>query len=174
MYIDNLIVAILSSILFLITYLYVFKSFQQITGWFLSFIVGLILVLMLGFVFTMIRFWHTPKRKINQDSDYIISPADGNIIYVKKLQKNTIPIAVKGGKLSKLEELTKTPILNDSFWLIGINMTPFDVHKNCAPISGKILLNQHTPGKFLSLKLFDSETENERNTLVIQNEALQV
>lgn len=173
MYIDNLIVIILSSILFLIAYLYVFKSFQNI-GWFLSIIVGQMLVLMIGFALTMIRFWRTPKRKINQDSDYIVSPADGNIIYLKKLHGNTIPIAVKGGKLSKLEELTKTSILNDSFWLIGINMTPFDVHKNCAPISGKILLNQHTPGKFLSLKHFDSETDNERNTLVIQNEAIQV
>ena len=49
-------------------------------------------------------------------------------------------------------------------------MTPFDVHKNAAPISGKVILNLSRKGKFLSLKLPESDAENERHTLVIQNE----
>jgi phosphatidylserine decarboxylase len=122
----------------------------------------------------MIRFWRTPRRKINPDDKLIASPADGNIIYIKKLEKDETPISVKGNKIQKLEELTKTDLLKKPCWLIGINMTPFDVHKNCSPINGKITLQKHTNGKFLSLKAFESETENERNTFIVENKNIQV
>jgi phosphatidylserine decarboxylase len=49
-------------------------------------------------------------------------------------------------------------------------MTPFDVHKNCAPVSGRIVLNKHINGEFLSLKHPEAILRNERNTLVIQTE----
>ena len=53
-------------------------------------------------------------------------------------------------------------------------MTPFDVHKNCSPIAGKIILNKHIPGKFLSLKEPKAIIENERNTLVIKNDHITI
>ena len=53
-------------------------------------------------------------------------------------------------------------------------MTPFDVHKNCAPISGEIILNRHFSGKFLSLKDEASRVENERNTYVLANDTVKV
>lgn len=49
-------------------------------------------------------------------------------------------------------------------------MTPWDVHKNCSPIDGKIILNKHTDGSFLSLKNFNAITRNERNTYVIKGD----
>ena len=73
-----------------------------------------------------------------------------------------------------MDELTKTDLLKTPCWLIGINMTPFDVHKNAAPINGKIILNQTRKGKFFSLKGLESETENERHTLVIQNQKITI
>jgi len=76
--------------------------------------------------------------------------------------------------LSKLNELTKTDLVKTPCWLIGINMTPFDVHKNCSPIDGKIILSKHIPGVFHSLKDFLSMTENERHTFVIKNNGLTV
>ena len=45
-------------------------------------------------------------------------------------------------------------------------MTLFDVHVNRAPIAGKVILNRHVAGKFLSLKDNAAMTENERNTMV--------
>lgn len=123
---------------------------------------------------TMIRFWHTPKRVVTAGPNEIISPADGNVLYIKQIESGETPISVKNGKLNHLEELTKTNLLTSPCWLIGINMTPWDVHKNCAPINGKVILNKHTKGAFLSLKLFDALTMNERNTYVIENEQLTV
>ena len=39
-------------------------------------------------------------------------------------------------------------VLNEPYWLIGISVSPFDVHKNAAPISGEIVLNKHFNGKY--------------------------
>jgi phosphatidylserine decarboxylase len=122
----------------------------------------------------MIRFWRIPVRHSNSDPDSILSPADGKIIYIKQIETDQEAISVKKGRISRLAELTKTNLLTAPCWLIGINMTPFDVHKNAAPISGKIVLNLSRRGKFLSLKSPVSETENERHTLVIQNDKVQV
>ena len=136
----------------------------------------LIPILVLGFSFslTMIRFWRTPNRKLNAKPNEIVSPADGNVLYIKKIEKGETPISIKKGLEASLVEVTQTNILETPCWLIGINMTPFDVHKNCAPISGKIILNKHIAGMFLSLKDPKALISNERNTLVIQNDKFSV
>jgi phosphatidylserine decarboxylase len=128
----------------------------------------------LAFGYTMIRFWRTPIRKVKALEDEIISPADGNVIYIKKIEAGDTPVSIKNGSSFRLNELTKTNLLDTPCWLIGINMTPFDVHKNCSPINGKIILTEHFNGKFLSLKETDALVENERNTYVIENEKLKI
>ena len=139
-----------------------------------AFVLNAGLVVGVAFAITMIRFWRTPTRQAKARDTDIISPADGNVIYVEKIEAGEVPISVKGNTLSKLDELTKTNILEGPCWLIGINMTPFDVHKNCAPIPGRVILNQHFDGKFLSLKLGEALKENERNTMVFDNDGLKV
>ena len=127
------------------------------------------LVLGIAFCLTMIRFWRTPTRRISAKDNEIVCPADGNVIYITRVEAGSVPVSIKGKNLSRLEELTKTDLLDKPCWLVGINMTPFDVHKNCAPIDGQIILNQHFNGKFLSLKDSTAISENERNTYVISN-----
>ncbi len=144
-------------------------------GWeAINFLVLPAIVVGIAFTFTMIRFWRTPRRDIRARSNEIVSPADGNVIYITRVEAGEIPVSIKGHRYSRLEELTKTDILDKPCWLVGINMTPFDVHKNCAPIDGKILLNRHFDGSFLSLKEPKALTENERNTYVIGNDSLKV
>lgn len=138
------------------------------------YLLNLILVVGLAFAITMVRFWRTPTRVTEALETDIISPADGNVIYVEKVEAGEIPVSIKGNTYSKLDELTKTNILEGPCWLIGINMTPFDVHKNCAPIPGKVILNRHFDGKFLSLKLGEALKENERNTMVFEHEGMKV
>lgn len=118
---------------------------------------------------TMLRFYRTPFRNTNMKSGGIVSPADGNIIYIKRIDSGKIPISVKNGRRATLNEFVNTGILDYPCWLIGINMTPFDVHRNCAPVDGRILLNRHYDGEFLSLKHQDALARNERNTIVIDN-----
>jgi phosphatidylserine decarboxylase len=173
-YIDNIYVIILCFLLTYISYTFLFSTFNFYLQFILSIILGGILVISIGYSMTMLRFWRTPKRKISATDSEIVSPADGNVIYIKKIEANTLPVSIKNGKLNNINELTKTDLLRTPCWLIGINMTPWDVHKNCAPVNGKIILNQHTKGKFLSLKKFESNIENERNTYVIENEKLSI
>lgn len=117
-----------------------------------------------------LRFYRIPLRKTATEEGGIVSPADGNIIYIRSIASGEIPISVKNGRKATLSEFANTGILDYPCWLIGINMTPFDVHRNCAPIDGKILLNKHFDGEFLSLKHEEALARNERNTIVIDSE----
>lgn len=169
LYIDNIIVIILSTALS-----YGFSLILPQKLFYLSFLVIFSLIPTIAFSFTMVRFWRIPQRIIKASKNEIVSPADGRVIYIVEVDAGEIPVSIKGNIYSKLEELIKTDILESPYWLIGINMTPFDVHKNCAPIDGKIILNQHFKGSFYSLKDKKSLKENERNTYVIQGENLKV
>jgi len=160
LFIDNIIVALLSGLIDI----FIFRQSFILVYIFIPF-----LVLGFSFALTMIRFWRTPKRKPSGNINDIISSADGNVIYCKKVLEGHIPVSIKNGLEASLTELTGTDILKSSFWIIGINMTPFDVHKNCAPITGEIILNKHINGEFLSLKHPEASIRNERNTLVIKN-----
>jgi len=169
LYLDNPVAAALSAVI-----AYGVYRLQSSPGYLLP---GVLLIACVGgiaFLITMIRFWRTPRRKVTAGPGQVVSPADGNIIYIKELIYDECPVALKQHRFSKLEELVKTPLLNGHGLHIGINMTPFDVHKNCAPISGKIILNRHFSGKFFSLMNFRSQTENERNTYIIRNEEMEV
>lgn len=166
---DNVVVILLA---FLLSYLLLISL--PLDWFWIAFVVNAALVVGVGFGITMIRFWRTPTRKCDAPAEHIISPADGNVIYVEKIEAGQVPISVKGHTLAKLEELTKTKILDGPCWLIGINMTPFDVHKNCAPVPGKVILNRHFNGKFLSLKDPNALKENERQTIVFDNNGMKV
>ena len=54
--------------------------------------------------------------------------------------------------------------------IIGINMTPFDVHRNCSPVDGKIIFNKHINGSYLSLKNKNALKMNERNSVLLDTE----
>lgn len=121
-----------------------------------------------GLLLTMVRFFRFPLRKPVKDDNAIISPADGNIIYIKRIENGDIPMSTKEGVTATLSEFTNVE-LNYPCWIIGINMTPFDVHRNATPIAGKLIMNKHFEGKFLSLKDPNAIAQNERNTIVIDN-----
>ncbi len=141
------------------------------TDKFLVFLIVIPVVTEVSIICTGIwRFYRDPKRAIKSGKDDIVCPADGQIIYIKKLNKGETPFSVKGKNISKLEEITKTEILHEPCFLIGIVMTVFDVHVNRTPIKGRVILNKHINGKFLSLKSGESDIENERATIVIENE----
>ena len=133
----------------------------------------MVLVPIVGLLLTMIRFFRFPLRKPVKNENAIVSPADGNIIYIKKIEKGDIPMSTKEGVTATLNEFANVD-LQYPCWIIGINMTPFDVHRNATPIAGKIIMNKHFDGEFLSLKDPNAMNRNERNTIVIDNGKHQV
>lgn len=139
-----------------------------------KYLLTLLLIPFFVFVNIHIRFWRSPKRDVSSDPRDIVSPADGRIIYINRLEYDRRLEANKRGSVSQLKEIAKTELTPSPCWQIGINMTPFDVHKNCSPIDGSILFSKHFAGRFLSLKDTKAVSENERHTYVIENESSRV
>jgi len=119
-------------------------------------------------------FFRDPGRTPPPEPGTILSPADGKIIYIKMLDDDTFPIAVKKGRNVPLTEFT-----GDFFPLrqglqVGIMMSYLDVHINRAPIAGKLERIKRIPGGFHSLKHMDSLLENERVFSVIAGPEVRV
>lgn len=166
LYTDNLMLGGVTTLMSLALY-YIFPN---LPFWILMpFITGTIMVI-LWFLLFFYRFFRNPKRKIPGDKNDIVSGADGRVIYIRELEANQIPVSVKKLRIANISEITKTDILQQPCYLVGIAMTLFDVHMNRAPIDGKITLVKHTPGTAIGLNTPISTIQNERNTVVIERE----
>jgi phosphatidylserine decarboxylase len=164
MYRDNLLIIVVSSVLaYLMLNTVLSNNITTIM------VANPIIVLILILLLMLFRFYRNPERKHNATARDLLAPADGFICYVRRIDAEEVPFSVKGKSISKISELSKVDILKAPCWLIGTTMTLFDVHYVRSPIRGKVVLNHYTKGKFLSLKNAESESKNERNTIVIEN-----
>jgi phosphatidylserine decarboxylase len=120
------------------------------------------------------RFYRDPERAAPARDDIVVSPADGEVIYVRESRNNTVPRSTKLGRDYLLKELTKTPLEDGDAVVVGIAMNFADVHVNRAPIAGEIVLRRHFPGRFGSLRRSEAVLENERTTTVIRGRGLEV
>ena len=146
LYTDNIALAIVSTVINLGVFYLIEMPLWLMTP-FVSGTVVLILFVLLFFY----RFFRNPVRKIPGDRNDIVSPADGRVIYIKELEANQIPVTIKKKRVVSIQDITKTDILEQPCYLIGIAMTLFDVHYNRAPIDGKIVLVKHTSGTAIGL-----------------------
>lgn len=90
-------------------------------------------------------FFRDPDRVI-PEGDNIVSPADGTVVYVKKVEKGIVPVSIKKRREIKLEEILKTIIPQDTYYIVGIFMHPTSVHVNRAPIDGEVSQIFYTKG----------------------------
>ena len=109
---------------------------------------------LIGFVLTIwvYYFFRDPERTIINDDNFLVSPADGEIIKVEE---------VDGPKELSLE--------NKKFKKISIFMNIFDCHVNRTPCQGKIEEILYKPGKFFNASLDKASEENERNYFKIKD-----
>ena len=119
----------------------VFYTFSDFLG-----LIGLVLTIWVYY------FFRDPERIIIEDDNYLVSPADAEVVNVGE---------VDGPKELSLE--------NKKFKKISIFMNAFDCHVNRIPCSGKIEEILYKPGKFLNASLDKSSEENERNYFKIKD-----
>ncbi len=101
-------------------------------------------VLTLGFLFwRYVWFFRNPVR-IPPDGEVILSPADGTVVYVKVIPPEEDVIVIKEGLQSTVSDILREDLPSSKI-LIGIFMSPFDVHYNRAPISGQVQSIRHHP-----------------------------
>jgi len=133
-----------------------------------------LLTLVTAFGVLAYRFYRDPERDVPLTPGLVVSPADGEVLYVRESQSGTLPVSTKHGQCYRLQELTKTRLETDDATVIGIGMSFLDVHVNRAPIAGRIAKRQHFPGLFGSLRRSDMVFRNERLTTVIESPDWQV
>ena len=109
---------------------------------------------LLGLVLTIwvYYFFRDPERVIIEDDNYLVSPADGEVIKVED---------VDGPKEVGLE--------NKKFKKISIFMNVFDCHVNRTPCSGTVDEILYKPGKFLNASFDKASEDNERNYYKIKD-----
>lgn len=97
----------------------------------------------------IIYFFRSPRRDLLLSHEYIISPADGKVVVI--------------------EEVMENEYFKDKRIQISIFMSPLNVHCNRYPCSGMIRYYQYHPGTYLVAWHPKSSEENERTTVVIEN-----
>ena len=119
----------------------VFYSFSNFLG-----LIGLVLTIWVYY------FFRDPDRVIIEDDNYLVSPADGEIIKVEEAD---------GPKELGLE--------NKKFNKISVFMNVFDCHVNRTPCAGKIEEILYKPGTFVNASLDKASEDNERNYFKIKD-----
>ncbi|MDP6860587.1 MAG: phosphatidylserine decarboxylase [Verrucomicrobiales bacterium] len=91
------------------------------------------------------HFFRDPMRSIQSDTDYFFSPADGVIIYQRRVSQEDSVIEIKGQNYT-LKEALRDPNYSAEFSLvIGIFMTFYDVHINRVPYPGILSYRELEP-----------------------------
>jgi phosphatidylserine decarboxylase len=100
----------------------------------------------------MAFFFRDPRREPPADENVVVSPADGRVTRVQRVDQES----------------------DDSATLVSIFLSPFDVHINRAPIAGEITRVAYMKGKFLIATDETASVVNEQNSLTIEGEKITV
>ncbi|WP_299451445.1 phosphatidylserine decarboxylase [uncultured Pigmentiphaga sp.] len=79
-------------------------------------------------------------------------------------QDDNVVLAAADGVVSDIVEIEETEVVCTKMRRIAIFLSVFDVHTNRAPIDGKIIYSQLTPGKMLDARHPDATRVNEFRT----------
>ncbi len=109
----------------------------------------LIMIISALFYVLILQFFRNPKRNTIENIHQIIAPADGKIVVI--------------------EEVVEKEFFKDKRRQISIFMSPLNVHVTRYPLSGKIIFSKYHPGKYLVAWHPKSSEENERTTIVVEN-----
>ena len=90
-------------------------------------------------------FWRNPAR-VTPDAPGLVAAADGTVVYVKRLTAGEDVIHVKQGLSARLADIMREDETLPKL-LIGVFMSPFDVHFNRAPLSGTVAFVRHHEGR---------------------------
>ena len=97
-----------------------------------------------------ISFFRVPSRKVDYDENAVIASADGKVVAI--------------------EEVIENEFFKDKRTMVSVFMSPFNVHVNWYPFSGKVVYTKYHKGKYLAAYNPKSSTDNERNTIVVENQ----
>lgn len=125
-----------------------FISFSApIVSWIIS-------IVSFAFLLFIISFFRIPKRVLTIDDGKIISPCDGKVVVI--------------------EEAFDDEYFKEKRLQISIFMSPANVHVNRNAVSGEVVYSKYHKGKYLVAWHPKSSTENERHSVVIKQNGVEV
>ena len=110
-------------------------------------------IYLLIFLFSL-YFFRIPKRFFERKEGNIYSPCDGKVVVI--------------------EETIENEYYKDKRVQVSVFMSPLNIHNNLYPISGKIDYIRYHAGKFLVAWNPKASSDNERNTIVLENERMSI
>lgn len=90
-------------------------------------------------------FYRNPPRKAPQ-GEGLLSPADGKVVYVRRVKPNEPVITIKKGREARIVDILKEDDATEKA-IIGVFMSPFDVHFNRSPLTGLVEAITHHPAQ---------------------------
>jgi len=129
-----------------------FAGILFISSMILLFLSMAITVVSIGFFLTFFVLWffRDPERNTPQDSNLIISSADGKVCLIDE----AYPPA-------------EVPIEAEKMKRICVFMNVFNVHVNRSPVQGRVERIVYKKGQFLNASLDKASDKNERSSLVV-------
>ncbi|MBT8253144.1 MAG: phosphatidylserine decarboxylase family protein [Bacteroidia bacterium] len=97
----------------------------------------------------ILQFFRNPNRHINADDKHVLAPVDGKVVVIEEVEENEI--------------------FQDKRIQVSVFMSPLNVHVTRYPIGGKISFSKYHPGKYLVAWHPKASEENERTTVVVEN-----
>jgi phosphatidylserine decarboxylase len=136
----------------------IFITFAIVVGCFLlvdSFISiewlrTVILIGLLAFLILILQFFRNPKRRTILNKKQVISPVDGKVVVI--------------------EEVFEKEFFQEKRLQVSVFMSPINVHVTRYPIGGNVIFSKYHPGKYLVAWHPKASEENERTTVVVENE----
>jgi phosphatidylserine decarboxylase len=98
---------------------------------------------------TVLQFFRNPKRTVEINENHILAPVDGKVVVI--------------------EEVYEGEYFKDKRIQVSIFMSPINVHVTRYALSGIVKFSKYHPGKFLVAWHPKASEENERTTVVIEN-----
>lgn len=110
----------------------------------------IVLIVLLLFLILILQFFRNPKRRTALNNKNVVAPVDGKVVVI--------------------EEVFEKEYFNDKRLQVSIFMSPINVHVTRYPISGNVIFSKYHPGKYLVAWHPKASEENERTTVVVENE----
>lgn len=90
-------------------------------------------------------FWRNPVR-VPPPREGVLSAADGTVVYVEKVAPGEPVVSIKRGLDARLADIVREDDALPKL-LVGVFMSPFDVHYNRAPVTGTVEFVRRHPGR---------------------------
>ena len=134
-----------------VTFIVIVASFLLVDSFIsISWLRTIVMIALLVFLILILQFFRNPKRHTSLNNKQVVSPVDGKVVVI--------------------EEVFEKEYFKEKRLQVSVFMSPINVHVTRYPISGNVVFSKYHPGKYLVAWHPKASEENERTTVVVENE----